>query len=136
MLKRKWETATSGRQLGSVQKEAPVVSATEVIADKKHNRPLLFQKRRHRLTEQNFQKVLAPGDEVLLEGKARKRANNSSKESAQIRRVIIGILPYVKITSLNRDANTATNVGLDTLRLMGGPVKSQRKAVEKDHLPY
>ena len=79
---------------------------------------------------------MAPGDEVLLEGKARKRAKNSSKESAQIRRVILGILPYVTITSLNRDANTATNVCLDTLRLMGGPVKSVRKVVEKDHLPY
>ena len=48
-----------------------------------------------------------------------------------IRRLILGILPYVKIPSLNRDANTATNVCSDVLRLMGGRVKSRRKVVER-----
>ena len=42
----KWEKTVSGRQLDSIQKETPVVSATEVIVDRKHNRPLLRQKRR------------------------------------------------------------------------------------------
>ena len=37
--------------------------------------------------------------------------------------MIFGILPYVKITSLNRDAKTATIVCLDTLRLVGSTVK-------------
>ena len=62
-LKGKWENAISGKQLDSVQKETPVVSATEVIVDKKHkkhNRPLLLQRRRYRLTEENPRKVLAP----------------------------------------------------------------------------
>ena len=44
------------------------------------------------------------------------------------RRVIVGILPYVKITSLYRDANSAINVCLDTLRLMGGPEKSKKSS--------
>ena len=76
----------------------------------KHNRPLLLERRRHRLTEENRQKVLAPGDEVFLEGKSRKRAYISSMESVRIRRVIIGMLLCVKITSVNRDATMATIV--------------------------
>ena len=46
--------------------------------------------------------------------------------------MIIGILPYVKITKLNRDANSATSVFSDVLRLTDSPAKSQRKVVEKD----
>ena len=42
----------------------------------------------------------------------------------RIRRVLIGIRP-------NRDTNSATNVCLDTLRLMGSLIKSRRKVVEK-----
>ena len=49
-LRGKWENAISGKQLDSVQEENPAVSATDVIVDKKH-KPLLLQKRRHRLTE-------------------------------------------------------------------------------------
>ena len=60
----------------------------------------------------------------------------SSEDGVRNRRMIIGILPCVKITSLNRDANMATIVILDTLRLMVSPVKSRRKVVEKDQLPY
>ena len=41
----------------------------------------------------------------------------------EIRRVIIGILRYVKITSMYPDATSATNVCSGTLRLMGIPVK-------------
>ena len=82
--------------------------------DTKHNRPLLLERRRHRLTEENRQKVLSPGDEVFLEGKSRKRAYISSMERVRIRRVIIGMLLCVKITSVNRDATLATIVNLDT----------------------
>ena len=130
-LKGNWENAFSGKQLDSVHEETLAVSATGVIVDKKHIRPLLLQRRRHRLTEENPRKVLAPGKKVLLEGKVKKRANISSKESVRIRRVIIGILPYVKIANLYQDANSATNVCLDTLRLMGSPEKSRRKVVER-----
>ena len=68
-------------------------------------------------------KGFRPGDKVLLKGKARKRAAMSSKESV------------LKFTSLFRYANSATNVCSDTLRLMGSPVKSRRKVVEKDQFP-
>ena len=50
--------------------------------------------------------------------------------------MITGIVPYVKITSLNLDANIVTIVNSDILRLVGGPVKSQRKVAEKDQLLY
>ena len=48
--------------------------------------------------------------------------------------MIFGIVSHVKLTSLKRDANTATNVDSDALRLVGSPVKSRRKVVEKDQL--
>ena len=62
-------------------------------------------------------------------GKGRKRANITSMELVRTRHEIIGILPYVKITHLNRDANLATKVSSDTLRLTSSPVKSRRKVV-------
>ena len=51
----------------------PVVSATEVIVDRKHNRPLLLQQRGGRLSEESLRKVLAPGEKVLLGRKAEER---------------------------------------------------------------
>ena len=110
--------------MDSVRKETHVVSATDPIVDRRHNRPLLAQKRGHRLTEKNLRKVLVPEEGVLLEGKAGKR-----EESARIRRVIFGILPYVKITSLYLDANMVTVVSSDRLRLVGSPERSRRKVV-------
>ena len=44
--------------------------------------------------------------------------------------MIFGNLPYVKI-ALNLDANSATDVCVDTLRLMDGVVKTRRKVVER-----
>ena len=49
-LRGKWENAISEKQLDSVQKDTLAVSATDPIMVKKHNRPLLLQRRRHRLT--------------------------------------------------------------------------------------
>ena len=48
--------------------------------------------------------------------------------------MITGILPYVKITSLNPDANMVTIVNSDIL--VGSPERSQSKVVEKDQVPY
>ena len=104
--------------------------------DGKHDRPLLLQKRGHRLTEENPRKVLVPEERVLLERKAAKCAKSSSEEHVRGRRVFHDILPYVSITSLNPGANVVTVVKLDTLRVVGSPVKSQRKVVGKDQLPY
>ena len=88
-----------------------------------------------RMGEQT-QKALASGEKVFLEEEAGKRAQVTPKEIARIRHVIIGILPYVKITNLNRDAKSATNVCSDTLRLLASPAKCRRKVVAKDLLPY
>ena len=43
-----------------------------------------------------------------------------------------GTLPGAWITSLNLDANMVTSVIVYTLRLLGSPVKSQRKVAQKD----
>ena len=72
--KGKWENASSGKQLGSVQE------GTGKVVDNRHNRPLLLQRRRHRLMEESLRKALAPGEKVLLEGKVRKRAQNTSRK--------------------------------------------------------
>ena len=84
-----------------------------------HTRPVLLQKHGHTLTEELLRKDLVPGEKALLGEKAGNRV-----KKPQIRRVIVGILPYVRMTSLYRDASSATNVCLDTLRLMGGPISS------------
>ena len=57
-----WENAISGKQLDSVRKETHVLIPrlkTDAIRDKKDNRPLLHQKRKHRLAGTNPQKVQA-----------------------------------------------------------------------------
>ena len=130
-----WENVTSGKQMDCVQEETLAVSATEVIVDKKHIRFVVLQKRRHRLTKKKktFERFCHQGRESFWR-KAGKRVNISSQESVRIRRVVFGVLSYVKITSLYRDANSATNVSLDRLRLVGSPIKSQRKVLEKDQL--
>ena len=46
-----WENVISGKQMDSVQEETLVVSATEIIVDNQHNRPLMLQKCRRRLTQ-------------------------------------------------------------------------------------
>ena len=111
----------------SVQEETLAVFATEVIVHNEHIRPLMLQKRRHRLTEESHRKFLVPGEKVPLEGKVRKRAKVTSKEIARIRCVIIGILPYVKLTHLNRDANSATLAFSDTLKMMDSSIKKVKE---------
>ena len=68
-LKRHWENAFSGKQMDTVQEDTLVVSATEIIVDNQHYRPLLLQRRRPRLTEEDFRKAkgMPPGEVVLLE---------------------------------------------------------------------
>ena len=48
----------------------------------------------------------------------------------------MGILPFVKTTSLRPDANMEEHVSSDMLRLRKSPGKSQRKVVRKDQLHY
>ena len=67
----------------SVRKETRFVSfmiehlETDAIRDKKDNRPLLHQKRSHRLTERNHQKVQASEEKVPLEMEAELRPDIS-----------------------------------------------------------
>ena len=53
---------------------------TDAIRDNKDNRLLLHQKRRHRLTERNHQKVQPSEEKVLLEKVAELRADFSSEK--------------------------------------------------------
>ena len=71
----------------------------------------------------NHRKVLVSEVKVLLEEMAVKRAKISSEESERIRRVIIGILPYVKSTNLNREANSATSLLFRHTEADGQPSK-------------
>ena len=54
-LKGEVENAISGKHKDSVQKETPAVCATETICvERQHQRPLLFQGRRHKMTEEDL----------------------------------------------------------------------------------
>ena len=118
----------------SVQKETPVVSAMKTVSVKrKHSRPLQLRDRRDKMTEEDLRKEVLLEGTVLLNGKARKRATNSLKESARTRRVIVGILPCVTITRPNWSSNSSLNVIRHT-EADGQP--SRRKVLEKDLLFY
>ena len=52
-----------------------------------------------------------------------------------IRHVAVGILPFVKTTSLRLDANVATSAIFDMLRQMRSPA-SPKKGGAKDQLLY
>ena len=75
-LKRERVKAISGKQMGSVQWETLAVSATEIIVDNKHNRPLLLQKQRLRLTEEDLRQEKATRKRVLEERKIKKKCRN------------------------------------------------------------
>ena len=140
-LRGEWENAINGKQSDSVQQETLADSVTEkhrktgAVADKRDNRPLLRQKRGHRLTdksskgsglrEKRSSGIKGPrGCTNLLRGKC---TNPSCF-------FFFRTLPCAKITRLNRDANVATIVSLDALRLTGSQVKSRRTVVEQDQL--
>ena len=134
--KGEWENVVSGKHMESVQEETLAVLATEVIVDNEHNRSLLLRRRRHRLAKEDLRKAKPPRESSPSRKKSQRPCKNTAKEIVRIRRVIIGILPYVTITNLYRDVNAATNVCVDTPILMASPVKSRRKAMEKDQLPH
>ena len=98
---------------------------TDARWDKKDNRPLLHQKRRHTLTERYPLKVRAVEERALQEQEAEFRAEISLGESVEF----FGTLPCVSKTRLNQDTNMATNADSDTLRWMCSPAKSRRKVV-------
>ena len=123
-LREKWKNAFSRKKLDSVRRDTHAVSVmfqrldTDAIRDKKDNRPLLHQKRRHRLTRRYPQKVHAAEMRTLLEQEERFRADMLLGESVCIRHVFFGTLPCIVITSLNHDAHMAKNcrfrhVGVD-----------------------
>ena len=77
----------------------PAVSATRTISvETQHNRPVLLQDRRHKMTEEYFRKDKPWGEVVHPERKVKDRARITPKEIGRFRRVIVGILPRVKIT--------------------------------------
>ena len=93
------------RAIGQVSKRRLLQFQPRKRSWTKHNRPLLLQRRRHRLTEENPRKVLAPEEKVFLERKVKKRAKICPpKELVRIRRVIIGMVQ----TAVS--AKSATNV--------------------------
>ena len=92
-------------------------ATTTASVDRKYNRPLLLQGRRHKMTE----------EVVLLEVDIKKRADVTSKETVRIRRVIIDISPHVKTTNLNRDANSAIIAHSRKLRLTVSQAKDEEK---------
>ena len=62
---------------------------------------------------------------------SRKRAETTWKGTARIRCVIIDILPHVKITYLNRDANSAKSAYSGTLRFTVTQQEAEEKWLER-----
>ena len=68
----RWENAVSGKQWDNVRKETHVVSVmiprleTDAIRDEKDTRPLVHQKRRHRLTGRFPEKAQAAEERAFL----------------------------------------------------------------------
>ena len=118
-----------GKRKNSVQKEMLPVSATGIIVERKHRRPLWLQDRRHNMTEEGLRKEVEAV--VLQEGNIKERAEIISKETVRIRHLITGILPYVKITNLHRDANSAESAYSGTLRVDSQPSNKSKKSGEK-----
>ena len=81
--KGEWENAISGKQMDSVRKETLAASATEIIVDNEHNRPLLLRMRRHRLTEESLQKALAPVEKEDLRQESPQRSEFFWKERSE-----------------------------------------------------
>ena len=89
-----------------------------------NNRPLLHKNRRYKMTEEYLRKGTFPDEVVHPETNVKNRARITSKDIVRIRGVIIGTLPYVKISSLNGDAHSAKEAYSSTQRLTVSPVKS------------
>ena len=135
-LKGKQEHAISGKQKDSAQKDTLAVSAsTTRSVERKHNRLVLLQGRRLKITEEYLRKESPPEAVVIQEGEIKKCADTPLKETFRIRRVISGILPYVNITNQNLDAKSAKSAYSGTLTLTVSPARSRRKGAERDLLP-
>ena len=78
---------------GQCSKDTHAVSVAGPIVDRKDNRLILLQKRRHRLTERNHQKVQTSEEKVLMEQETELCADISLGESVRIRGENIGTLP-------------------------------------------
>ena len=65
-----------GKQMDSVQDETLAVSATGKVVDNRHNRPLLFQRSRHRLTEESLRKASAQRRKPLWKERSKKACIN------------------------------------------------------------
>ena len=82
--------------MDSAREETRAVPATGVIVDSKHNRPLLLQRRRHRLTIENARKVLAPRETSFWKERSESVQKLPQKKLHKSVVVIIDILPFVK----------------------------------------
>ena len=80
------------------------------------------------MTEEALRKGSLPEAPVLLEGKLKKRADITFKETVRIRRVIVGILPSVQITSLNQDAKSTKSAYFKHTEVDSQPCKKPKQS--------
>ena len=143
-LRGKWESAFSWRHMDNVPKETHAVSVMteqtlETVAkarDEKDDRLLPCPiRRQNRLTvrDKNLQKNQAIKRKALQTKGAKFHADSNFVKTSF---ASAGILPFVRISSLKKDVYMATNASSDKLRQKESRTRSQRKVVQKDHLPY
>ena len=112
--KEKWENAFNGRRTDIVQDEIPAVLPMGLILVNRQNHLLQPQKRRHRLTEESFANNIFGG--------------TCTEPSCDF---------WHPLVCLNHKSDSGCKYGdkckfLHLLRLVGFPVKSQRKVAQKD----
>ena len=127
------------KQLNTARKETHVVSVmiprleTDAIRHEKDNRPLLHQKRRHRLTGRYPQKSSGSrGEKVLLEQEERFRAEISL---VCIRHVIMGTLPCVSNYKSEPGCKLGDKCYCRHVEAQEKPSKKSKKGGAKDQLP-
>ena len=97
----------------------------------KSDRPLLHQIRRQQKTEQENQNHLIKKMNILL---IRRATSHVDGETVPIGRVVTDILPCVRNTFQNQDADVAKIAFSDMLSWRTSPTRSRRKEVRKDQL--
>ena len=101
------ESAVNGKQRNSAQEETHVVFTTmrtNVESQRAHH--LLLQNRRRKAMGKTFEKDSLSEVGVRLGRDLEDRAKTASVGNARTSRVSFGILPCVRSTKLNRDANS------------------------------
>ena len=134
-VERRVENAIVGKQLDSVQEETLAVTATEDVVDKAQSSSPA-PKTQTQIDGGKPSKGFGPRGGSLSGRKGQKACKVFLQGTCANSSCYYWHPPVCQNYKSVVGAHSATNVCLDTQRLMGSSVKSRRKVVGKDQLPY